>query len=111
MEKNELTRKYELVVIVDAKLTNEAKESIRKEVTDVINKRGGKVINSQVWLEKHKLTFPIKKCSEGTYYLINFGGKSEIINKIRPILKLNEKILRFDYIRIEPKVAAETARA
>ena len=72
MEKNELTRKYELVVIVDAKLTNEMKEAVRKEVTDTINKRGGKVINSQVWLEKHKLTFQIKKCNEGTYYLINF---------------------------------------
>ena len=111
MEKNELTRKYELVAIVDAKSTNEAKESIRKEVTDLINKRGGKVINSQVWLEKHKLTFQIKKCSEGTYYVINFEGKSDIINKIRPNLKLNEKILRFDFIRIEPKVTAETALA
>ena len=61
MEKNELVRKYELVVIVDAKLTNEVKEAVRKEVTDAINKHGGKVINSQVWLEKHKLTFQIKK--------------------------------------------------
>ena len=111
MEKNELTRKYELVVIVDAKSTNEAKEVIRKEVTDVINKRGGKVINSQVWLEKHKLTFQIKKCSEGTYYVINFEGQSDIISKIRPILKLNEKIPRFDFIKVEPKVTAEAVRA
>ena len=109
MEKNELTRKYELVVIVDAKSTNEAKDAIRKEVTDVINSRGGKVINSQVWLEKHKLTFQIKKCSEGTYYVINFEGNSQIISRIRPSLKLDEKILRFDFIKIEPKVAAETA--
>ncbi|MCK5178271.1 MAG: 30S ribosomal protein S6 [Candidatus Omnitrophica bacterium] len=111
MEKNELTRKYELVVIVDAKSTNEAKEVIRKEVTDVINKCGGKVINSQVWLEKHKLTFQIKKCSEGTYYVINFEGQSDIISKIRPILKLNEKILRFDFIKVEPKGTAEAVRA
>ena len=111
MEKNEITRKYELVMIVDAKLTNEAKESIRKGVTDVISKHGGKVINSQVWLEKHKFTFQIKKCSEGTYYVINFEGRTEIINKIRPSLKLNEKILRFDFIRLEPKATVETARA
>ena len=109
MEKNEVIRKYELVVIVDAKLTNEVKESIRKEVADAINKRGGKVINSQVWLEKHKLTFQIKKCDEGTYYVINFEGTSEIISKIRPTLKLNEKILRFDFIRVESKVTTEAA--
>ncbi len=63
MDKNESVTKYELVVIVDAKLTNETKEVVRKEVADTINKHGGKVINSQVWLEKHKLTFLIKKCS------------------------------------------------
>ena len=111
MEKNELTRKYELVVIVDAKSTNEAKEAIRKEVSDAITKRGGKVINSQVWLEKHKLTFQIKKCSEGTYYIINFEGASDIVEKVKPSLKLNEQILRFEFIKIESKVAAETVRA
>ena len=111
MEKNELIRKYELVVIVDAKLTSEEKESIRKESTDVINKHGGKVINSQVWLEKHKLTFQIKKCGEGTYYIINFEGEGEIIEKIRPSLKLNERILRFDFIKLESKATAEAGRA
>jgi small subunit ribosomal protein S6 len=111
MEKNELTRKYELVVIVDAKLTNEVKETVRKEVADLIEKRGGKVINSQVWLEKHKFTFLIKKCSEGTYYIINFEGEGEIISKLKPKLKLNEKILRFDFIKVESKQKAEAVSA
>ncbi len=107
MEKNELLRKYELVVIVDAKLTEESKDAVRKEVTDEINKRGGKVINSQIWLEKHKLTFLIKKCSEGTYYIINFEGEADIIEKVKPGLKLNEKILRFEFIKVESKVTAD----
>ncbi len=107
MEKNELLRRYELVVIVDAKLTAESKDTVCKEVTDEINKRGGKVINSQVWLEKHKLTFLIKKCSEGTYYIINFEGEADIIEKVKPGLKLNEKILRFEFIKVESKVTAD----
>jgi small subunit ribosomal protein S6 len=111
MEKNETLRKYELVVIVDAKQSNDVKESVRKEVTNAITKRGGKVINSQIWLEKHKLTFPIKKCSEGTYYIINFEGKSEIIEKVQPSLKLNEKILRFEFIKITSKATADVAHA
>ena len=115
METNEQTRKYELVVIVDAKLTNEVKETVRKDVTDLVNKHGGKVINSQVWLEKHKLTFEIKKCSEGTYYIINFEGGSEVVEKVKPTLKLNEKILRFAFIKVEskgePKAVAEAGRA
>ena len=110
MWKKELTQKYELIVIVDAKLTNDVKENVRKEVADTINKHEGKVINSQVWLEKHKFTFLIKKCSEGTYYVINFEGTGEVIEKIRPSLKLNEKILRFEFIKIESKATAEALR-
>jgi len=108
MEKNELVTKYELVVIVDGKLTNDAKESIRKEAADAVNKHGGKVINSQVWLEKQKLTFQIKKCSEGTYYLFNIEGGRDLIEQTQTTLKLNERILRFIFIKAEPKVVAET---
>ena len=111
MEKSELVRKYELVVVVDAKLAKEAKDAVRKEVTDEINKHGGKVINSRVWLEKQKFTFQIKKCTEGTYYLINCEGKGEVVEKIQSGLRLNEKILRFVFVKIEPRAAAEPARA
>ena len=103
MEKSALVRKYELILIIDAKLTSETKEITRKETTDLINKHGGKVINSQVWLEKHKMTFQIKKCDEGTYYIVNFEGGSEVVAKVKPSLKLNEKILRFIFVKVEPK--------
>lgn len=111
MEKNEQMRKYELVVIVDAKLTGETKETVRKEVTDLVNKHGGKVINSQVWLEKHKFTFEIKKCNEGTYYIINFEGGSKVVGEMKSPLKLNEKILRFAFIKVESKGGPKAVKA
>ena len=61
MEMNENISKYELVFIVDAQLTDEEKESVCKGVTEIISKAGGKVINRQVWLERQKFTFLIKK--------------------------------------------------
>ncbi|HLF18252.1 MAG TPA: 30S ribosomal protein S6 [Candidatus Omnitrophota bacterium] len=104
MENKELMRKYELMAIIDAKLAQEEKDRIFKEVADIISQNGGKVINSQVWLEKHRLTFPIKKCKEGTYYLVNFESDGSINEKVRSLLKLNERILRFAWQKIEPKV-------
>ncbi len=95
MENTLILRKYELMFIVDAQLTNEDKEDVRKVVVEIIKKGGGKVINSQVWQEKHKFTFPIKKLNEGAYFIINFEGEGDCIEKIQPILKLNEKVLRF----------------
>ncbi len=99
MQKTETIKKYELIAIVDAKLSNEEKEGIRKEAVDIVVKGGGKVINSQVWLEKHKLTFRIKKCGDGTYYLVNFEADNQTAEKIRSNLRLNEKILRYAVLK------------
>ena len=99
MEKTEVDRKYELMFIVDAKLTAEQKDDICKDVTETVNKDGGRVINNQVWLEKHKLFFPIKKCLDGTYYLYNFESEGDRIAKITTDLKLKEKVLRFSIIK------------
>ena len=93
--------KYELVVIVDANAPQEKKESILKETTDAIGKSEAKVINSQVWLDKHRFTFRIQKCLEGTYYTVNFEALPVAIAKIRQYLKLNEEILRSLIVRVE----------
>lgn len=93
--------KYEMVVIVDANSPQEKKESILKDTTDVIGKSEGKVINSQIWLDKHRFTFRIQKCLEGTYYTINFEALPTAVAKIRQYLKLNEQILRSLIVRVE----------
>ena len=93
--------KYELVVIVDATIAQEEKESVIKSTAEAISKLDGKVINSQVWLDKHRFAFKIKKCLEGTYYLVNFEGVRSAIAQIRQALRLNEKILRSLIIRVD----------
>ena len=94
MENTELLNKYELMVIIDSKLTDGEKEEVRKEATEIVTKSGGNIINSQVWLEKHKFTFEINKKTEGLYYSINFESPAETIEKIRVGLKLKERVLR-----------------
>ena len=98
---NESIRKYELMVIVDTKLSNEEKEKIFKEAVDAVTKNGGRVINSQVWLDKHRLSFSISKAKEGTYYLVNYEADSTVNAKLKTALKLNERILRFMITKVE----------
>ncbi|HOW35608.1 MAG TPA: 30S ribosomal protein S6 [Candidatus Omnitrophota bacterium] len=96
-----MNNKYELVTIVNAHLAADAKESIYKHVNDAVVKGGGKVVNSHVWLEKHKLAFNIKKSGEATYHLTKFEGEGAVVDKINQLLRLNEEILRFAIIREE----------
>ena len=93
--------KYELVVILNANLSQEEKDEILRQVTDSIVKGEGKIINNKVWLERQKMTYRIKKCIEGTYYLINFEAEGSVTAKIRQLIRLNEKILRFLIVKAE----------
>lgn len=93
--------KYEFVYIVDAHASQVVKDEIAKQVADAAAKAEVKTVNSQVWLEKHRMSFPIKKAVEGTYYLLNMEAKSAAINKMQSILKINEQILRFLTVRVE----------
>ncbi len=87
--------KYELAVVVDAALPQEQKDSIVKETAEAITKSGGKLINSQVWIEKHKFSFRLKKSWEGTYYLMNLESPSAAVLPLQKTLRVNERILRF----------------
>lgn len=91
--------KYELVVIIDAQKTQPEKDDVSKQIADAVTKAGAKAVNAQVWLEKQKFVFNIKKKSEGTYYLINFEGAAAILSKIKEALRLNENVLRYLIIK------------
>lgn len=95
--------KYELVVMVDAALTQADKDAVVKETTDTITKSGGQIVSNQVWLDKHKMSFRLKKVIEATYYLMNFEVAGAEIAKIRQTLRLSERVLRFLITRVEKK--------
>lgn len=93
--------KYEFVYIVDAHAPTATKEDIAKQVADTAAKSNVKIINTHVWFDKHKMSFPIKKIWEGTYYLLNLEAQSEAINKMQELLRINDQILRFLTVRQE----------
>ena len=97
--------KYELVYIVDAHAAQGTKDEIARQVADSLAKAEIKLVNSQLWLDRHKMSFPIEKKSEGTYYLLNLEAKTPSIAKLQTSLRLNEQILRFVTVRADaPKV-------
>jgi len=97
--------KYELVYIVDAHAPQGTKDEIAKQVADSLAKAEIKVVNNQMWLDRHKMSFPIQKIMEGTYYLLSLEAKSSSIAKLQSSLRLNEQILRFITVKADaPKV-------
>ncbi len=92
---------YELVYIVDAHAAQAVKDEITKQVNDALAKSNIKVINSQIWLERHRMSFPINKVAEGTYTMVVIEAAPSALAKLSGILRINEQILRFMTIRQE----------
>ncbi len=92
--------KYEMIYIVDSRLSDGEKGEVAKLVADMVAKAGGKILNSAVWFERQRMAFPLKKAWEGTYYLLNLEGKAPEMAKLRRELQINERILRFLIIRV-----------
>ena len=97
--------KYELVYIVDAHAPQNIKDEIAKQVTDSLAKTEVTLVNSQMWLDRHKMSFPIQKIVEGTYYLLNLEAKSSNVAKLQGILRMNEQILRFLTVKVDAQKA------
>jgi len=70
-------------------------------VADSLAKAEIKLVNAQLWLDRHKMSFPILKISEGSYYLLNIEGKSTSVAKLHSSLRLNEQILRFITVKAD----------
>jgi len=87
-------KKYEAMFIVKPDLTEEQRKTLFSQIDEAINKNEGQIISSGVWSEKRKLFFPIKKCLEAVYYLVNFNINPLLVSKIKNTYRLNENILR-----------------
>jgi len=86
--------KYEAMFIVKPTLSEEEKKALFNQISEVVVKNNGSVIKANIWSEKRRLCFTIKKFQEGVYYLMNFSALPETIKIIRHAYKLNENILR-----------------
>jgi len=86
--------KYEAMIIIKPDLSEDEKKTLLAQINDAITKSEGKVSQANIWSERRKMHFPIKKQHEGVYYLVNFDVAPSAIVQIRHTYTLNENILR-----------------
>ena len=86
--------KYEAMLIVRPDLSEDDKKILFQQINDSVTKYNGTIAQGALWADKKKLFFPIKKYTEGVYYLLSFSLDPLAIKDIRNAYKLNENILR-----------------
>lgn len=91
-------RDYEMMMIVDAEISEESKKKVIKKVENMIKERNGK-INELIDWGIRKLAYPIRKKEEGHYFILRFSSPPQVPSEIKKEMRLVNEIYRFMIIR------------
>lgn len=92
---------YEAMFIVHPELNEAKRKELFGQLNDTVTKNEGQIVSADIWSDKRKLSFVIKKFQEGIYYVINFKAPEASIAKLNQVYKLNENIIRMMITRLE----------
>ena len=92
--------KYELAVVVNAKLDDEAKNAVVDKAKALIERFGGQITEVDDWGKK-KLAYEIQKMDEGFYYFIHFDAEPTAPAEIEQRVRIMDNVLRFLCVKQE----------
>ena len=90
--------KYELAVVVSAKLEDEARAEVIEKVKAMITRFGGNVTDVDEW-GKRRFAYEIQKMKEGFYYFIHFEGEANCPNEVEAHIRIMEPVVRYLCVR------------
>ena len=92
--------KYELAVVVNAKIEDDARLATIEKVQKYVTRFGGTITNVDEW-GKRKLAYEIQKMREGYYYFIHFEAEATAPAEIEARLRIMDNVIRFLCVREE----------
>ena len=90
--------KYELAVVVSAKIEDDERSATIEKVKAYFERFGGKVTNVDEWGKK-KLAYDIQKMSEAFYYFIQFDAEASVPYEVENSVRIMENVIRFLCVR------------
>ena len=92
--------KYELAVIVSAKIEDDERAATIEKVKGYIERFGGTITNVDEWGKK-KLAYEIQKMGEGFYYFIQFDAGTDTPGELEQRLRIMDNVLRYLCVKQE----------
>ena len=92
--------KYELTVVVNAKIEDDVRVATVEKVKEYVARYGGTVTNVDEWGKK-RLAYEIQKMKEGFYYFIQFEADATAPAEIERHVRIMENVIRYLCVRQE----------
>ncbi len=90
--------KYELAVVVSAKIEDEDRAATIEKVKEIITRFGGTVTEVDEW-GKRKLAYEIQKMREGFYYFVRFESDATCPAEVEKRIRIMENVIRYLCVR------------
>lgn len=100
--------KYELTIVINPALDEEKRKKLIDKIKEWVEKGKGRVEKTEDWGKK-QLAYPIKKLKEGYFLLFVLEIGEKETQEIRKKLNLEEEIIRYLLLRVEPQSARQPA--
>lgn len=90
--------KYELALVVNAKIEDDARTATVEKAKEYITRFGGNVTDVEDW-GKQKLAYEIQKMDEAFYYFIQFEAEAGVPAQVEENVRIMDNVLRFLCVR------------
>ena len=90
--------KYELAVVVSAKIEDDERAQVIEKVKALVERFGGQISDVDEWGKK-KLAYEIQKMHEGFYYFIQFEADAQCPAEVERHVRIMDNVLRYLVVR------------
>ena len=95
-----MTRAYELMVIIDGGIDDNAAQQQVKSITATITSVGGSVHGNPDWWGKRRLAYPINKKEDGYYVVYNVLAPGGALDEVERTLRIADNVVRHKLLRL-----------
>ena len=92
--------KYELALVVNAKLEDEARDAVVEQAKGYITRYNGTITDVEDWGKK-RLAYEIQHMHEGFYYFIQFEADSDCPAQLENHMRIMDNVLRYLVVKKE----------
>ena len=90
--------KYELCVVVSAKIEDEERAQVVDKCKALVERFGGTITEVDEWGKK-RLAYEIQKMKEGFYYFIAFESETSAPAEIESRIRIMDNVIRYLCVR------------
>ena len=92
--------KYELALVVNAKIEDEAREAVVEKAKGYVARYGGTVTEVEEWGKK-RLAYEVQKMREGFYYFIQFEAVATCPAEVERHVRIMDNVMRYLIVKKE----------